>query len=102
MKNRTIHLSKPLYELLPYGYVLAGVAGIVCAYFLLHEIWANVALVLGVACILGGVVILLKRRDARVTRAEYRGGALDHPETFREDPNTFQRPDREKKAESAG
>ena len=80
MKNRTIHLSKPLYELLPYGYVLAGVAGIVCAYFLLHEIWANVALVLGVACILGGVVILLKRRDARVTRSEYRGGSLDDRE----------------------
>lgn len=102
MKNRTIHLSKPLYELLPYGYVLSGIAGIVCAYFLLHEIWANVALVLGVACMLGGMVILLKRRDARVTRAQYRGGALDHPETFLEDPDAFRGPDQEKKAEGAG
>lgn len=73
MKNRTIHLSKPLYEGLPYAYVLAGVLAIVCGYFLLHRFWANVAMVLGVACLVAGIVVLLRRRDARATRSEYPG-----------------------------
>jgi uncharacterized membrane protein HdeD (DUF308 family) len=75
MENRTVHLSKPLYELLPYVYLVAGLAAIVCAYFLLQEIVADIVLVLGVVCLLGGVIVLLKRRDARARR--YQGGALD-------------------------
>ena len=34
-------------------------------------------LVLGVFCVLGGLVVLLRRRDYRAKRGEYRGTPLD-------------------------
>lgn len=78
MNNRTLRLSRPLYETLPYVYMLAGVLAIVGSYFVLSRgFWADVVLVLGVFCLVGGTVILLKRRDFRASRAEYSGGSLD-------------------------
>ncbi len=75
--TRTVRLSKPVYELLPYAYVLAGLLAMIGAYFLDKTLWADVVLILGVLCLIGGVVVLLKRRDARANRAEYKGGAID-------------------------
>jgi hypothetical protein len=75
--NRTVRLSKPVYELLPYVYVLAGLLSLVGAYFLEKTLWADIVLIFGVLCLIGGVVVLLKRRDARANRAEYKGGAID-------------------------
>ena len=75
--NRKVRLSKPVYELLPYAYVLAGLLALVGAFFLEKTLWADIVLILGVLCLIGGVVVLLRRRDARANRAEYKGGALD-------------------------
>lgn len=82
MNNRTVRVPKPLYETLPYAYVVAGLLAIVGSYFLTRSLWADVVLILGVFCVLGGVVILLKRRDFRTSRSEYKytGGALDERE----------------------
>ena len=77
MENRTVRLSKPLYELLPYGYMLAGLLALAGSWYLQTTFWADVVMVLGILCVVGGVVVLLKRRDARSNRAEYKGGALD-------------------------
>jgi hypothetical protein len=78
MNNRTVRLSRPLYETLPYVYMLCGVLAIVGSYFYLSRgLWADVVLVLGVFCLIGGTAILLKRRDFRASRAEYSGGSLD-------------------------
>ena len=75
--KRTVRLSKPVYELLPYAYVLAGVLALVGAFFVDSTLWADVVLILGVICLIAGIVVLLRRRDARANRAEYKGGALD-------------------------
>lgn len=77
MENRTVRLSKPLYETLPFLYMLAGVLAIGASYLLGHSLWADIVLVLGIFCVLGGVVVLLKRRDYRANRAEYPGTSLD-------------------------
>ncbi len=77
MENRTVRLSKPLYELLPYVYIASGLLAVAGSYFLARGIWAEIVLVLGLLCVVGGAVVLLKRRDARDRRSEYKGGALD-------------------------
>jgi len=77
MENRVVRLSKPLYETLPYLYILAGLLAIGGSYVLGHHFWSDVVLVLGIFCVLGGVVVLLKRRDYRANRAEYSGKSLD-------------------------
>lgn len=77
MENRTVRLSKPVYELLPYAYMASGLAAVAASYFLGRGIWAEIVLVLGLLCVVGGAVVLLKRRDARARRTEYTGGTID-------------------------
>lgn len=81
MENRVVRLSKPLYEILPYIYMLAGALALGASYLLGGTIWADVVLVLGIFCVLGGVVVLLRRRDYRASRAEYPGTSLDDRKT---------------------
>src|SRR5262245_38819293 len=63
MGIRTVRLAKPLYEAVPYAYMLAGLLTVWGAYHMARTFWADLALVLGVFCVVGGVVVLLKRRD---------------------------------------
>jgi hypothetical protein len=77
MGIRRVRLAKPLYAAMPYAYISAGLLTVIGAYHLLGTFWADVALVLGVFCVVGGVVVLLMRRDARERRSEYTGGNLD-------------------------
>lgn len=77
MQNRAVRLAKPVYETLPYAYMVSGLLAVVGSYHLERSWWADVVMVLGVLCLIGGVVVLLKRRDARARRSEYKGGPLD-------------------------
>jgi hypothetical protein len=77
VQNRAVRLSKPIYETLPYAYLASGLLAVVGSYFLERTLWADIVMVLGVLCLVGGVVVLLKRRDARANRAEYKGGRID-------------------------
>ena len=76
-ENRVVRLSKPLYETLPYLYILAGLLAIGGSYLLGRNLWSDVVLVFGMFCVLAGVVVLLKRRDYRANRAEYPGSSFD-------------------------
>ena len=58
-------LSKPLYEAVPYLYLIAGLAALIASLYLDYWIWPTIGLVVGFACIIGGLVILLRRRDFR-------------------------------------
>jgi Flp pilus assembly protein TadB len=60
-------LSKPLYEAVPYLYLIAGLAALIASLYLDYWIWPTIGLVVGFACIIGGLVILLRRRDFRRT-----------------------------------
>jgi Flp pilus assembly protein TadB len=58
-------LSKPLYEAVPYLYLIAGLVALIASLYLDYWIWPTIGLVVGFACIIGGLVILLRRRDFR-------------------------------------
>jgi hypothetical protein len=65
-------LSQPLYEGLPWIYVLAGAAGLFGSYVMPYRAWSIVIGLLGFLSILAGVVVLLRRRDYRELRSQYR------------------------------
>ena len=58
-------LSKPLYEAVPYLYLIAGLAALSASLYLDYWIWPTIGFVVGFACIIGGLVIWLRRRDFR-------------------------------------
>ncbi len=62
-------LSRPLYEALPWIYILCGVAALVASYFHPSK---GVSLALGIpglCAMLGGIVVALRRRDYRQMKA---------------------------------
>jgi Flp pilus assembly protein TadB len=71
-------LSRPVYESLPWLYLACGVAACVGSYFLPAGVLSLIVGFAGIAIVLGGVVILLRRRDYRELRSQYgEPGALD-------------------------
>ena len=60
-----IWLSKPIYETLPYFYLLAGVICLVASLYLDYWYWPTLCLIGGAACLAVGLVIFLRRRDFR-------------------------------------
>ena len=60
-------ISKPIYESLPYFYLLVGVLSLCASMYVNHWYWPTICFVTGVLCLVGGLVVLLKRRDSRVT-----------------------------------
>jgi len=63
--------SQPVYEGLPWFYVICGIAALAVSYFLPAGVLSVIAGLIGLAGVLGGVVILLRRRDYRALRSEY-------------------------------
>lgn len=60
-------VSRPIYESLPYLYLLAGALSLSASMYLNYGAWPTVCFVTGVLCLVAGLVVLLKRRDYRVT-----------------------------------
>lgn len=58
-------LSKPVYEALPYVYLLAGALMLALSMYLDFSVWPTACLLLGVACLVYGIVLWLRRRDYR-------------------------------------
>ena len=60
-------VSRPIYESLPYLYMLAGVLSLGASMYINHGYWPTICFVTGVVCLVAGLVVFLKRRDYRVT-----------------------------------
>ena len=58
-------VSKPIYESLPYFYLFAGAVALASSMYLNHWYWPTICFVVGLGCLVGGLVVLLKRRDHR-------------------------------------
>jgi polyferredoxin len=60
-------VSKPIYESLPYFYLISGAAILGASLYVNHGFWPTVCFVAGLFCLVAGLVVLLKRRDYRIT-----------------------------------
>jgi len=58
-------VSKPIYESLPYFYLSSGAITLLASMYLNHGYWPTICFVVGIASLVGGLVIFLKRRDHR-------------------------------------
>ena len=68
--NRTyfahMWISKPIYESLPYLYLLIGVISLAASMYIDHWYWPSISFIIGLCALVAGMVVLLKRRDARM------------------------------------
>jgi len=58
-------VSKPIYECLPYFYLMVGTVTLFASMYVNHWIWPEICFVVGLGSLVGGLVVLLKRRDHR-------------------------------------
>ena len=58
-------LSKPIYEGLPYFYLLSGILSLAASMYLNYGYWPSICFAVGLSSLVGGLVVLLKRRDHR-------------------------------------
>jgi hypothetical protein len=70
-------ISRPLYELLPYLYMLLGFALLAAAWLVELTLWPSIFLAIGALCLMGGLVLWLRRKDYRAKQAEYDSRSLD-------------------------
>jgi UDP-N-acetylmuramyl pentapeptide phosphotransferase/UDP-N-acetylglucosamine-1-phosphate transferase len=83
-------LSRPVYEGLPWAYLLGGLLALIASYF---QSSPGLSLVLGLPGLLvfmAGVVVLLRRRGYRRLRAQY-----DDPDALDEATASYPRPPNE-------
>ncbi len=72
MPRLSLHFSRPLYEGLPWLYISLGAGALVASYWLAGRGRLSLlAGVLGLVTLLGGIVVLLRRRDYRHLRSQY-------------------------------
>jgi hypothetical protein len=60
-------VAKPIYESLPYFYLLAGAISLGASLYVDYGHWPTLCFILGMSCLVAGLVVLLKRRDNRMT-----------------------------------
>ncbi len=66
-KKNIMWVSRPIYESLPYFYLFVGALSLGASLYFNYWIWPTICFVMGLVCLVGGLVVLLKRRDYRVT-----------------------------------
>lgn len=72
MARRSPHFSRPVYEGLPWFYIICGLAGLAASYLLAGRPFLSHTLgLMGLLCVVGGIVVLLRRRDYRALRSQY-------------------------------
>lgn len=69
-------IPRPMYEAIPYAYIVAGVLLVAAACFMERgpRGWLLAA---GAAGLVAGLVIWLRRRDYRTNQAEYDAHSID-------------------------
>ena len=63
-------LPRPLYEFLPYVYMLVGIGLLAAAWLIDAQMLPSIFMVVGALSLMGGLVLWLRRRDYRTRQAE--------------------------------
>ena len=71
-----IWIPRPLYEVLPYAYMVAGAAALAAAFFA-ERAPHGLLMLLGGLGLTVGLVLWMRRRDYRASQAEYDADSLD-------------------------
>jgi len=72
--QRAPHFSTPVYESLPWAYIICGVGGLVGSYLFTTVGRTGMSMfvgVLGLILVVGGVMVLLRRRNYRAMHSQY-------------------------------
>jgi hypothetical protein len=70
MSARGYRVSRPIYEALPYIYIVGGLAALAASYFHGSKMWSLLLGLPGLIAVLGGFVVALRRRDYRQMKAD--------------------------------
>jgi len=70
-------IARPLYELIPYLYMIVGMLLLGAAWLLNVSMLPGIFLLLGSLSLMAGIVLWLRRKDYRTTQAEYNSKSLD-------------------------
>lgn len=62
-------LSKPVYEALPFYYFAMGIVALLARLYVDYWYWPLICTVVGIGSLVAGLVVWLKRRDHRASRA---------------------------------
>ena len=71
MDRNAQRLARPVYEALPWFYIVSGTAALVVSYLLASRVLSLILGILGLLTLLGGIVVLLRRRGYRELRSQY-------------------------------
>jgi Flp pilus assembly protein TadB len=66
-----MRIARPLYESLPYLYIAIGLAAVVASFVWRMADWSGILAAFGAVAILGGLVLVLRRRDYRIQKRHY-------------------------------
>jgi hypothetical protein len=77
-----MRLARPVYESLPYLYIVIG--GLAIFLFYLDPVGPRgvIAFIIGVATEIAALTLLLRRKDYRALSREYTGESIDFPSTL--------------------
>jgi hypothetical protein len=70
-------LPRPLYEFLPYVYMLVGIGLLAAAWMVDMQTLPSIFMVVGALSLMAGLVLWLRRRDYRTRQAEYNNRTLE-------------------------
>ncbi len=74
-----MRIARPLYESLPYVYMLTGAVAIATSFLWREPGWSELTAGLGLLVIVAGLMLALRRRDYRIQKRHY-GSAFDEDE----------------------
>jgi hypothetical protein len=74
-----MRIARPLYESLPYLYIAIGLAAVAASFAWRMADWSGLLAGFGAVAVLGGLVLVLRRRDYRIQKRRY-GSEFDEDE----------------------